>query len=62
MWLLFIMSHSTPARTSARYDRRAEPAGQIGAPTPESVCVEGLTSDAPLPPKEHIQAQSVGHD
>jgi hypothetical protein len=62
MWLLFIRSHFTLARTSARSDRRAEPARQIGAPAPEPVCIERSTSNAPPPQKEHIQTQLVGHD
>jgi hypothetical protein len=62
MWLLFIRSHSTSARTSARFDHRAEPVGQIGAPAPKPVRVGWSTSNAPPPQKEHIQAQSPGHD
>jgi hypothetical protein len=62
MWLLFIRSHSTSARTSARSNHRVEPAGQIGAPALEPVHIERLTSNAPPPKKEHIQIQSAGHD
>jgi hypothetical protein len=47
MRLLFIKLHSTSARTIARSNRRAEPTGQIGAPTPESVRVERPTSNTP---------------
>jgi hypothetical protein len=62
MWLLFIRSHSTSVWTLARSDHRAEPTGQIGALTPEPVCVERSTSNASSPQKEHIHAQSAGHD
>jgi hypothetical protein len=62
MQLLFIKLHSTSARTLARFDRMAEPVGQIGAPAPESVRVEQSTSNAPPPQKEHIHAQSAGHN
>jgi hypothetical protein len=61
MWLLFIRSHSTSARTSARSDRRAEPAGQIRAPVLEPMRVERSTSNASPPQKEYIHAQSAGH-
>jgi hypothetical protein len=61
MRLLFIRSHSTSAQTSARSDRRAEPKGQIGALTLEPVCVERSISNAQLPQKEQIQAQSARH-
>jgi hypothetical protein len=60
MWLLF-KSHSTSAQTSARFDSRAKPAGQIGALAPEPVRIERSTSNTLQPQKEHIQAQSVGH-
>jgi hypothetical protein len=62
MRLLFIRSHSTLVRTLARSDRRAETAGQIGAPAPEPVRVERSTSNTPPPQKEHIHAQLTGHD
>jgi hypothetical protein len=61
MRLLFIKSHSTLVRISAQPDRRAEPAGQIGAPALELVRIERSTSNTPPPQKEHIQTQSVGH-
>jgi hypothetical protein len=38
--LLFIKLYSTSTETSAQSNRRGEPVGQIGAHTPEQVCVE----------------------
>jgi hypothetical protein len=61
MRLLFIKSHSTSAWTSARSNRRAEPAEQIRAPAPEPVRVERSISNAPPPQKKQIQDQSARH-
>jgi hypothetical protein len=59
--LLFIKPYSTSAETSAQSDHRGEPVGQIGAHTPELVCVEWSTSNMPPHQKKLIQAQSAGH-
>jgi hypothetical protein len=62
MRLPFIRSHSTSAQISARSDRMAESAEQIGVPALEPVRVERSTSNTLPPKKEHIHTQSGGHD